>query len=268
MSPPELGHRRRARPLLGTLVEIGATTDGGEDPNAVDPAIEAGFAAIFAVHRALSRFEPDSDLGRLHATPAGTPIRVRATTRRVLRAAQALTTASGGLFDISLGSGAAAWRCREGRLSRDHAELRLDAGGIAKGYAVDCAVAALRRSGCRSGWVNAGGDLRVFGELGLPVLRRDEAQGGVRPWGQIADGALASSSFGPHSRSRLAAGMAATDETITVTVVAGRCLWADALTKIVAATGDADHPLLRRLGARAWLDRSPPLKSAASPWFR
>jgi hypothetical protein len=38
-----------------------------------------------------------------------------------------------------------------------------------------------------------------------------------------------------------------------VSVAAPRGLWADALTKIVAASGDTRHPLLARLGACAWL---------------
>jgi thiamine biosynthesis lipoprotein len=37
-----------------------------------------------------------------------------------------------------------------------------------------------------------------------------------------------------------------------VSVAAPRCLWADALTKIVAISGDAAHPLLARHGAKAW----------------
>lgn len=39
----------------------------------------------------------------------------------------------------------------------------LDLGGIAKGYAIDRAVEALRAAGCTNGIVNAGGDARVFG---------------------------------------------------------------------------------------------------------
>ncbi|MCD8549564.1 MAG: FAD:protein FMN transferase [Shewanella xiamenensis] len=44
--------------------------------------------------------------------------------------------------------------------------------GIAKGYAVDMAVSELRRAGVSGGWVNAGGDLRVFGSASLDVLCR------------------------------------------------------------------------------------------------
>jgi thiamine biosynthesis lipoprotein len=37
-----------------------------------------------------------------------------------------------------------------------------------------------------------------------------------------------------------------------VSVAAPRCLWADALTKVVAISGDTAHPLLARHGAMAW----------------
>ncbi len=44
--------------------------------------------------------------------------------------------------------------------------MQLDFGGIAKGYAVDLAVARLRELGIGSAIVNAGGDLRAFGRHG------------------------------------------------------------------------------------------------------
>ena len=47
---------------------------------------------------------------------------------------------------------------------RRRAELAVDLGGIAKGYAIDRAVDALTAAGCVRGQVNAGGDLRVFGQ--------------------------------------------------------------------------------------------------------
>ena len=61
-----------------------------------------------------------------------------------------------------------------------HAPLEIDCGGIAKGYAVDAAVAALRGGGCSAGLVNAGGDLRVFGALTERLWLR-EAGGTLRP---------------------------------------------------------------------------------------
>jgi hypothetical protein len=39
-------------------------------------------------------------------------------------------------------------------------------------------------------------------------------------------------------------------------------VWADALTKIVVASGDVEHPLLARFGARAWLHAAAALEAA------
>ena len=102
-----VGSVRRARPLLGTLVEIGIVTDpfGPETVAATAAALAAGFAAITAVQTALSRFDPDSDVCRFERLAPGSALRLRPAGQRALRAAQALHRASGGLFDISLGSG-------------------------------------------------------------------------------------------------------------------------------------------------------------------
>lgn len=248
------GWLRRARPLLGTLVEIGLSADSA-DPGA---AMAAGFGAIGALQQALSRFDDDSDLARFARLPAGASLALRPAAARALQAAQVLREASGGLFDISLGSAPAGWRCEGGRLHKLSAAAQLDLGGIAKGLAVDQAVRALRHAGCTAGWVNAGGDLRAFGDAAVPLHLRDERGGGARAIGTLADGAFATSWYGAGSRSRLQAGPAGPRPDLAraalhVSVAAPRCVWADALTKIVALSGDTGHPLLARLGARAWL---------------
>ena len=56
--------------------------------------------------------------------------------------------------------------------ARARAPLHIDCGGIAKGYAVDCALDALRTAGCTAGLVNAGGDLRVYGSHTQTLLLR------------------------------------------------------------------------------------------------
>ena len=228
---------RRARPALGTLVEIGvATRVAGASPS-LDDAIASAFARIAVAEAQLSRFDPASPIHRFNAAAPGTRIAIGSDAARVLAAAKALHDTSGGTFDISLGSGPVGWYCDVHSLLKTEAGTTLDLGGIGKGHAVDCAVAALRAAGVEAGWVNAGGDLRVFGDVTLPVHLRDEAQGGVIPFADLRDGAFATS--------RLPVGHAS--------VAAEECLWADALTKLVVASGDARHPLLERYGAVAWL---------------
>ena len=255
------GWLRRAQPLLGTLVEMAICLpdDDGDGDAAGHVTLDAAFDTVRAVQACLSRFEPHSDLTRFHALRCGERMTIRPATQQVLIAAQMLFNATGGAFDISLGTAPGGWRCSGDQLHKFDAAVRLDLGGIGKGYAVDCAVQGLIDSGCRAGWVNAGGDLRAFGDVDLPIQLRDEASGGVRPFGTLRDGAFATSHFARDSRSQLAGTGVATRTGLTgpvfahVSVAAPLCLWADALTKIVAASGDTAHPLLARFEACAWL---------------
>ncbi|MGZ3440126.1 MAG: FAD:protein FMN transferase [Polyangia bacterium] len=256
---PRSGFVRRARPLLGTLVEIGVADpqgpplgDRGKAAHGADAAIDAAFARIAEIQAALSRFDPRSSIGRFNAAAAGAAIAIGEDARVVLAAAGELCAASSGVFDITLGTGPDGW-AREGSLLRKlDDDVRLDLGGIAKGHAVDAAIAALRQAGVAAGWVNAGGDLRVFGALAVPIDLRDEHGGGVRRFATLEDGAFATS--------WIAGPAQASDHRDRgerpprhASVAADRCLWADALTKVVALTGDVDHPLVAARGARAWL---------------
>ncbi len=240
---------RRAQPLLGTLVEVGVQGAGAEAHAALDSA----FGAVRDVQACLSRFEADSDLARFHALRRGESMTMRAATQQVLAAARELQHASGGAFDISLGSAPDGWRCEGDRLHKLDDAVRLDLGGIGKGHAVDCAVAALIANGCTSGWVNAGGDLRAFGDAELPIHLRDERVGGTRAFASLRDGAFATSHSDRHSRSQIDARAGRGPVRAHVSVAAPLCLWADALTKVVAISGDNAHPLLARFGAQAWL---------------
>ncbi len=223
-------------------------------------AMDAAFARIAGIEAALSRFDPRSAVGRFNDAAAGAAIEVGDDARIVLDAAAALCAASDGLFDVTLGTGADAWACEGAWLRKRRAGVRLDLGGIAKGHAVDAAVDALRGAGIDAGWVNAGGDLRVFGALALPIDLRDEATGGGRRFAVLQDGAFATSwSACPPSTamsvSQPAAAARVPPDPVArhASVAAERCLWADALTKIVALSGDARHALLRAHGAQAWL---------------
>lgn len=219
---------RRARPLLGTLVELAA--------DAAPAAFDAAFDAVAQVQRALSRFDPASEIGRFNAAPAGAAIAVGPDAQAVLGAAARLAALSDGRFDVALGSGR--WRLAGGRLLKQDAGTRLDLGGIAKGHAVDRAADALRAGGAGEGWVNAGGDLRCFGRQGVEIVLRDEVEGGVRRFGRLHDGAFATSRLRPHGGDRVR----------HVSVAAPLALWADALTKWVAL----GLPLPEGFGARAW----------------
>ncbi len=57
------------------------------------------------------------------------------------------------------------------QLSSNNTEVLIDAGGYAKGYAVDQAIAELRKMGINNAIVNAGGDLRAIGNKGKRAWR-------------------------------------------------------------------------------------------------
>jgi thiamine biosynthesis lipoprotein len=230
----------RARPLLGTVVAI--RVEDRSQPSA-HRAIDAAFAEVSLIQRLMSFQDPDSELSELNHKAAHGAMSVHPHTFAVLRWSQAIATASCGSFDISAAPGAsgavADWRDIEllpPRSVRYRRPLRVDLSGIAKGYAVDLAVARLRAHGVRRALVNAGGDLRVLGPEVARIALRSQVAGRQLAVLELANGALATSDA--HSG-------------VTVSVMARRCMVADALTKVVIAQHRGAAAVLRKFGATA-----------------
>ena len=180
---------RRAQPLLGTFVVISAFgTNAALNHRAVDEAFDAvrRVDSLMSVHRA------DSELSRLNASAAERVVAVSEELFRVIAVAQDVAQETDGAFDVTIRPVADLWgfiwkqhrfpsdsELRKALASVGHRHVMLDAaqrtvrftrpgvsidlGGIAKGYAVDCAIDALRQRGIRDAMVRAGGDLRVMG---------------------------------------------------------------------------------------------------------
>ncbi len=265
---------RRARPLLGTIVQIQVEGLGEADALA---ALDAAFAEIARVHRCMSFHEADSDLSRIHRAAPGTVVSVDQRTAEVLHIAQNVELLSHGVFNVAVAARLVANGClphpaspfvpdpsacwRDVELLPEHGvrllkPLWLDLGGIAKGYAVDRAIAILQRSGATQGGVNAGGDLRVFGARAEQVwLRQGQDSATLLAAVELANAAVATSSSvdagscGPHVHG---VSRAPARSDTTVSVVAESCVVADALTKVVLA-GDAavTAEVLAAFGAEA-----------------
>ena len=92
---------RRARPLLGTFVDICA---GGAGRTALGSAIDAAFCEIAQVHRLMSFHDPESDVSRINRDAWRGAIPVHAHTIRVLRIAHEFSAATGGVFDLTVAS--------------------------------------------------------------------------------------------------------------------------------------------------------------------
>jgi thiamine biosynthesis lipoprotein len=137
--------------------------------------------------------------------------------------------------------------------------LCLDLGGIAKGFAVDLAVNILQSAAVPAGLVNAGGDLRVFGNEAQDIhVRNPTSPSMVINLGNMREGAIATSSlyfarWDKNSKSYMVNPI--NHEHIefsdSYSVIADQCIYADALTKVVSISGNTNHPCLGHFSAQA-----------------
>jgi len=269
--------QRRARPALGTLVEVAASGRAGR----LAAAVADAFTALERTSRLMSFHDPASELAELNREAATRPVRVSADTFAVLEAALEFARASDGAFDpcvapalVRLGflpagtaapsaSAARGWqhvRLLGGRRVGFARPLALDLGGIAKGYAVDQACAALERHGIRDYVVNAGGDLKVGARAREVHVRHPAHPGTLVRLGWIANAALATSARYYAERD---SGTAACHPIIdpargaparyagSLSVLAPSCMAADALTKVLAVGGARAAPVLAATAAEA-----------------
>lgn len=157
--------------VMGTYFRIAA------EGSTARPVMRSCFQEARRLEAVFSRFDPASELSRVNAS-AGVPREVSTDFARLLRRARVLTAATGGSFDVTVGSLAELWRqerepsAAELALGRDavgRARVRLAGGrvtlapgtrldfdGIAKGYAVDACTARLRAAGIRRALVSLG----------------------------------------------------------------------------------------------------------------
>ena len=182
---------RRSFPLMGTIAEVQVAH---RDERFAEAAIDAALAELQRVERMMTRFRPDSDIGRANLGAGREGIAVSAETALVIETALHWSSVSDGRFDPAIGAASELWDVLhrhepppEERVDRlasrgfwrkvdiaqhggapavryEDRDLHLDLGAIAKGYGVDRAVAVLRARGVRHAIVTVGGDLYTVGE--------------------------------------------------------------------------------------------------------
>ena len=174
-------------PHMGTLFRV---TLYAPDKTAAEQAAQAAFRRIAAVEDIMSDYQADSELMRLCEQPVGQPVRVSAELFDVLQQAQKYSELSDGAFGVTVGPYVRLWRFarkkkvlptseelaaaraavgwRNLRLDRQARtatllvpNMRLDLGGIAKGYAADEALKLLKGRGLDRALVAASGDIAV-----------------------------------------------------------------------------------------------------------
>jgi len=187
---PRLGRFDFARTQMAVPIKIVLYS---LDSTTATKAAEAAFARIDHLNAILSDYDPQSELRRLgDATSEGKPVPVSQDLWQVLAHAQALAERSDGAFDVTVAPVVRLWRRarRRGQLPSPErlqaamdlvgyrfvrldvdsrsvqllkAEMRLDLGGIAKGYAADKAMEVLKKFGANRAMIDAGGDI-VLGD--------------------------------------------------------------------------------------------------------
>ena len=252
----------RCRPLLGTFVEV--TADCVQ-------AIDAAFDVIARVHSLMSAHDSASDVSRINRKAHCEAVAVDPWTALVLERAIHWAKASGGIFDVVAAgklalerglipmhegqpvpeAGHWTWLELNGSMVRLFKPGCVDLGGIAKGFAADRAILALKCAGASFGLVNAGGDLAGFGPRPWPIQVLDPFSRRAIANLSLCNGALATSAILPGGsadhlpKSRV--------ELISATVCAPAAIDADALTKIVLADSVAAIPCLKSVSARAFV---------------
>ncbi len=236
-------------------------------PEISNQAIDAAFQAVAKVQRLMSAHEPTSDVGRIARQEAFQPLAVDPWIYDVLSLGEKISWLSGGVFDVTVGGklsqkgflSPAGFHSGDGYFTRARytdIELlpdsrlvlrrpcRVDLGGIAKGYAVDRAMeAALEIDGVSDVVINAGGDLRIKTRKPQEIWLRDPFQPDrFWPKGLSKEGAFASSGGREAQRESqegpatpiVKPGSGRLRKVFPgVTVAAGQCALADALTKVV-----------------------------------
>ncbi len=181
----------RARPvgIMGTEVELTAVA-GPWRQHIPSKAIADATAALRGVEAHMSTYLKDSEISRFNAAGPGLAVPVSPDTMEVLRASREISQQTHRAFDVTCRPVVELWRkaakenklptgaelaaalalvgwdkiaLREGAVEKRAFSRGVDLGGIAKGYGIDRAVAAMKDAGAIGGLVDVGGDVRCFG---------------------------------------------------------------------------------------------------------
>jgi len=128
--------RRFSHEAMATVYEVYAVHP---DEQYAAQAAQAAFDLVDRLERELSRFQPNSDITRINQLAAGAHTRVTPTTLECLVIARHMFELTGGVFDVSIGTGLPSLEIDPDELvvRASTSGVQIDLGGIGKGYAVD-----------------------------------------------------------------------------------------------------------------------------------
>jgi FAD:protein FMN transferase len=193
--PAHAEWRSREEAIMGTRIYVELWAD---DPGKGDAAIEAVMAEMRRIDDLMSHYKPESQLSQINARAAQEPVQVDKELFDLIKLSTHFSEITEGAFDITYASvghlydyphhvrpteeqikaalPAVNWRNMlfdpvHHTIRFEHEGMRIDLGGIGKGYAVDRGIAILQARGFQHALVSAGGDSRIIGDrMGRPWL--------------------------------------------------------------------------------------------------
>jgi thiamine biosynthesis lipoprotein len=177
------------RLVMGTFAHLKAIA---KDNRTAMKCLDTAFAELQKVDKLMSDYKSDSEISEVNRDAFKRAVEVSKSTFEVLQKSVEFSRLSEGAFDITIAPLGELWRTAAEsnsvpteeemgvarskvgyeKLILDANEMtvrftvdgmKLDLGGIAKGYAIDRAIEAMQAGGAVGGMVDVGGDIRCFG---------------------------------------------------------------------------------------------------------
>ena len=183
----------RTEAIMGTRIYVELW---GEDAAKTEAAIDAVMADMRRIDELMSHYKPESQLSHINAKAAQEPVQVDPELFDLIKLSTHFSVITDGAFDITYASVGHLYdfphhvRPTEAQIKAalpgvnwhnmlldaehhtvrfEHAGMRIDLGGIGKGYAVDHGIGILQARGFQHALVTAGGDSRIIGDrMGRP----------------------------------------------------------------------------------------------------
>ena len=177
-----------ARPLMGTEVSVYLWSD---DPEAGRLALEEVFDEAARIDRLMSTYKDESEISKINREAASGPVATGGELFGLIQRSLDISVLTRGAFDITYDSVGQHYDFRSrqrpdagtveqersnidyrlvkldraaGTVSFAKEGVRINLGGIAKGYVVERGVDLLRHRGIKNAIVTAGGDSRLLGD--------------------------------------------------------------------------------------------------------
>ncbi len=178
----------RVKVLMDTFVQI-AIYDQNRSPSELEQIVAAAFEQIAAIERLTNVYDDSSVVSRINREAGYQAVTLDSLLRQLLDQSRDIYELSNGAFDITIETVKQFWNFspenpripgdsllqahlrwvgmnhirRQGDVVQfDSPEVKIDLGGIAKGFAVDRAMEVLKSHGITDAMVNAGGDLQTI----------------------------------------------------------------------------------------------------------